>query len=463
MKATPAVPVPGSPEVESGIILGEDGAFFEDGYRWVPVVKIDADNSNHLSQSQGSNKLSDSEINRLRGSYSTSMFWLQCGPCNAYVQQDIEWAATREAAKSKIEYCSLSPSGPFAKSGLSEEEKVKSDIHHGVDCFGIQTVYGQSKRLSGSAMMREAYEESIVLGGKSVPQPGCYCNGAGHAGMLYVSAPPKLGVAGPESSDGRVWIPVVNIPATSTEQVHTGGSADKLSDMAINQLRNNLASSLLWLKCGPCNVYVSQPAAFVANGDRAAGSELSHCGPSSAGPYAWQPKGGDPTGINRGISCGDEASLVVYQRGSEPGCYCNGNAWRPGTLLVAGGAPSAPTPAPTSKPMAPLGEHFAKVVGSRRWVPVAQIFTSNIDHIITAQTDYKLSDEDINTLRGDYAHSLLWLQCGPCDAYVQENMPWVSDGFTSASSNFQHCASKPAGPFVASGDLSTDRHRGLDC
>ena len=126
-----------------GIILGRDGAFFERGREWIPVARIDANSADHLETHTTKSKLSDAAINSLRGSYHASMFWLQCGPCNAYVQQDLQWAASRKTGSSKIEYCSLSPDGPFRKSGL-DREGAASDIHHGVDCFGIQTVYGRS-------------------------------------------------------------------------------------------------------------------------------------------------------------------------------------------------------------------------------------------------------------------------------------------------------------------------------
>ena len=456
----PAGVVVGLPqEPTKGIVLGRDGAFFENGKEWVPVVRISSSSTDHLKVGASKAKLSDSAINALRGSFHASMFWLQCGPCNAYVQQDLEWAATRKANSVKIEYCSLSPDGPFRKSGFARSE-VKDDVHHGVDCYGIQTVYGKSSKSAPPAagMMREAYEESI----EGQAQPGCFCNGVSHAGVMYVSTPPKLGRAGATSkANGRVWIPVVNIPATSTEHVHVlAAPGVKLADVTINQLRGNYAGSMLWLKCGSCNIYVKQDAAFAANGELENGKQLSQCANGPVGPFVVRgtEKFADHA---RGLDC--SRSGVAYQRGSTPGCVCNGEAWRPGTLYVAGSLENAPAPIPTAKPLPPLGVKDAVTMGGHKWIPVVQIFGSNIDHIIGQQTDYKLGDDEINALRGDFKDSTFMLKCGRCTAFVRQDRAWVSDGFASANSREELCSSRFGGPFARAGSKLSDSNRGIDC
>jgi hypothetical protein len=416
---------------------------YDSGREWLPVVNIRGSNSLHLMKPETPYKFSDVHINALRGSYRTSMLWLKCAECSAYVTQNREWSsnALTDAADQAIEYCSGAAQGPFVSS-----KYTGSNVHHGVDCYAKRAVYGHSL--------------SYEVDNTHVAQNGCWCDGVGGLdGMLYVSPAPELGATAEIQKHGRSWIPVVNIPATSTNHVSNSLTQDKLSDVSINALRLNFLSSVLWLQCGECNGFVRQNRPFTANGDSAHHDRMDICATSAAGPFLDAALRPDLQNLHRGIDCFEYSMRLVYQEGSVPGCMCDGQGWMPGTLFVSPGPTIAPSPAPTPVSLQHLGIGGRVHDNGVTWVPVVNIVDSNIDHLITSSTDYKLADSVIDQLRGDYNTSVFWLECGTCSSYSTSSQPWVSDQMVTNDL----CSASPAGPFTSSSQLDPEILRGIHC
>ena len=108
-------------------------------------------------------KLSDTEINTIRGDFKTSVLKVTCGKCTAYVKQDRAFAAKGyTSAKNKLSMCSASPDGPFKDYGYSGH-----NVHFGIDCWNLPN------------LKAIVYEDAN--GG------GCNCKGAGRtSGTLTV-------------------------------------------------------------------------------------------------------------------------------------------------------------------------------------------------------------------------------------------------------------------------------------
>lgn len=108
-------------------------------------------------------KLSDTEINTIRGKFSTSVLKITCGKCTAYVKQNRAFAAKGYTkAKTKLSMCSTSPNGPFKDYGYHGH-----NLHFGIDCWNL----GKSKGI--------VYEDNN--GG------GCACHSVGRtSGTLTV-------------------------------------------------------------------------------------------------------------------------------------------------------------------------------------------------------------------------------------------------------------------------------------
>merc|ERR1712100_670255 len=55
----------------------------------------------------------------------------------------------------------------------------------------------------------------------------------------------------------------------------------------------------------------------------------------------------------------------------------------------------------------------------------------------------KLSDTEINTIRGKFSTSVLKITCGKCTAYVKQNRAFAAKGYTKATLNFPCVRHRP--------------------
>ena len=124
---------------------------------------------------------------------------------------------------------------------------------------------------------------------------------------------------------------------------HTNAEAsdDKLSDMMINNLRtvgsDDMAESVMWLKCGPCSTYFKQDRYFVANGGLKALNLISACSVFPTGPF-FTNQTAEP--FHFGLSCDRYTS--AYSEARMPGCFCGGTTGHAGALYVRAADTSQP-------------------------------------------------------------------------------------------------------------------------
>lgn len=62
----------------------------------------------------------------------------------------------------------------------------------------------------------------------------------------------------------------------------------------------------------------------------------------------------------------------------------------------------------------------------------------------TQGTPAKLSDADINLLRGDLSSSVVRFECQACRTYFQENRPFIA---TSSAGALMRCSASASGPW----------------
>jgi len=100
----------------------------------------------------------------------------------------------------------------------------------------------------------------------------------------------------------------------------------------------------------------------------------------------------------------------------------------------------------------------------KRDILVAYMKKGKKDHQkSSAVKGIKLSDTEINTIRGNFATSVLKVTCGKCTVYVKQNRAFAAKGYTKANTKLSMCSASPKGPFKDYGYHGHNRHYGIDC
>ena len=143
-----------APQVGCSTKLGD--AVSHAGYVWVKVVDIESTNQNHFTIGSNDKKLSDDEINSLRGQFSGKL-WLHCDGHNAYVDQPATpftatsgWTnkARTNTRGTALMNCADTPDGPFATAYHKYQQ------HQGINCRQIYAQVNERGCHSQSAYNR---------------------------------------------------------------------------------------------------------------------------------------------------------------------------------------------------------------------------------------------------------------------------------------------------------------------
>ena len=96
----------------------------------------------------------------------------------------------------------------------------------------------------------------------------------------------------------------------------------------------------------------------------------------------------------------------------------------------------------------------------KSWLKVVNIKGSGQTHVNAAETSDKLSDADINTLRGD---GILWFTCAGSNAYIHDTTPFTSLKVIWDEGALYKCSTSPDSQPNANTHSSGGASYGIDC